>query len=108
MKKSQQIDTAFKEIKTETGVTDVEALVKRFLTREQTYTQLLLNVSDSERKTETLKRDNEVLAHRLHDLKIDARGTSTEGNQQDLFADDEEIVEMREKIANMKRDMGIL
>ena len=38
MKKSQQIDNAFKEIKTETGITDVEAMVKRFLTREQTYT----------------------------------------------------------------------
>ena len=82
-------------------------MVKRFLTREQTYTQLLVNVSDSERKTETLKSDNEVLAHRLHDLKIDARDTSNE-DKADLFADDEEIVEMREKIANMKREMGVL
>jgi hypothetical protein len=47
-------------------------MVKKFMTREQTYTQLLLNVSDSERNTEKLKRDNEVLRQRLHDLKIDA------------------------------------
>lgn len=37
MKKSQQIDEAFKQIKTATGVTNVQELVQRFLTREQTY-----------------------------------------------------------------------
>lgn len=34
MANSAQIDTAFKDIKTATGVTDVQELVKRFLTRE--------------------------------------------------------------------------
>jgi len=34
MKNSQQIDAAFRDIKTATGVTDVQELVKRFLTRE--------------------------------------------------------------------------
>lgn len=108
MKKSAKIDNAFKEIKTETAVTDVEAMVKRFLTREQTYTQLLLNVSESERKTEKLKRDNEVLSSRLHDLKIDSAEASGDANDKNAFADDEEIVEMRERIDGMKREMGLL
>ena len=52
MKKSQQIDESFKQIKTATGVTNVQELVTRFLTREQTYNQLLQSVNDADRKTE--------------------------------------------------------
>jgi hypothetical protein len=37
MRNSQQIDDAFKAIKTATGVTDVQEMVRKFLTREQTY-----------------------------------------------------------------------
>jgi len=65
MRNSNEIDEAFKAIKTATGVTDVAEMVKKFLTREQTYSSLLMNVSESERKTETLKKDNEYLAKRL-------------------------------------------
>ena len=38
MRASQQIDDAFKQIKTATGVTDVQSMVFRFKQREQTYT----------------------------------------------------------------------
>jgi chromosome segregation ATPase len=38
MQQSQKIDEAFKSIKTATSITDVDALVKRFLQREHTYT----------------------------------------------------------------------
>ena len=37
LQKSQQIDEAFMYISTATGVTNVQELVQRFLTREQTY-----------------------------------------------------------------------
>jgi len=37
MKESSVIDDAFKAIKTATGVTDVQEMVRKFLTREQTY-----------------------------------------------------------------------
>lgn len=37
MKESHVIDDAFKAIKTATGVTDVQEMVRKFLTREQTY-----------------------------------------------------------------------
>jgi septation ring formation regulator EzrA len=72
MRNSQQIDEAFKAIKTETGVTDVQEMVKKFLTREQTYSQLLFNVNDSERKIEKVQADNDMLRGKLHDLKIDS------------------------------------
>lgn len=72
MANSAQIDTAFKDIKTATGVTDVQELVKRFLTREQTYSDLLQNVSESDKKVDVLKKHNEQLNIRLHELKIDS------------------------------------
>lgn len=46
-------------------------MVRKFLTREQTYSQLLMAVSDSERKIDKLKKDNEELRNRLHELSID-------------------------------------
>ena len=71
MEASSSIDDAFKAIKTETGVTDVQEMVKKFLTREQTYSQLLVNVNSAETKIEQLKVDNDSLRSKLLELKID-------------------------------------
>jgi len=71
MRNSNDIDEAYKAIKTATGVTDVGEMVKKFLAREQTYSSLLTNVSESERKTEQLKKANDELRSRLQELKID-------------------------------------
>ena len=65
MKNSHDIDEAFKAIKTATGVTDVGEMVKKFMSRESTYSQLLGNVSESEKKTEVLKQANDELRNRL-------------------------------------------
>ncbi len=51
-------------------------MVKKFLTREQTYSQLLLAVSESESKIDKLKKGNEELRSRLHDLLIEATAGS--------------------------------
>ena len=72
MESSRSIDDAFKQIKTATGVTDVQAMVRRFQIREETYTALLQTVSTSEAKVDTLKKDNEELTLRLQELQIDA------------------------------------
>ena len=60
-------------------------MVKKFLTREQTYSLLLVNVSESERKTEKLKNENDQLRERLHDLKIDSEAGSGEKQSDDLL-----------------------
>jgi septation ring formation regulator EzrA len=99
MANSAQIDTAFKEIKTATGVTDVQELVKRFLTREQTYSDLLQNVNDSDKKVDILKKDNEMLRNRLHDLKIDSEANAAAAQEGDAQFQDEDILEMQETIA---------
>ena len=104
MKESSTIDEAFKAIKTATGVTDVQEMVRKFLTREQTYSQLLMNVSESERSIDKLKKDNEELRGRLHELKIDAgeNGAAGAGFQ------DEEIIELNQTLANVQKDYSLL
>lgn len=72
MKSSQQIDEAFKTIKTATQVSDVQDMVRKFLTREQTYSQLLKTVNESEAKIDVLKRSNEELRNKLHSLTLDS------------------------------------
>ena len=72
MQVSAHIDEAFKAIKTATGVTDIQELVHKFLTREQTYSELLVAVADSESRIDKLRRENEVLTARLNELKIGA------------------------------------
>ena len=102
MRPSQTIDEAFKSIKTATGVTDVQEMVRKFLTREQTYSQLLMAVSESERKIDKLKKDNEELRGRLHELQIDvASGAESGGSLMD-----EEIIEMNSGLNNLKKDFG--
>lgn len=103
MKDSSTIDEAFKAIKTATGVTDVQEMVRKFLTREQTYSQLLMNVSESERSIDKLKKDNEELRGRLHELKIDAGENGAGAGFQD-----EEIIELNNNLANVQKDYSLL
>ena len=107
MRNSAQIDEAFKAIKTATGVTDVQEMVKKFLTREETYSQLLVNVKESDTKIEKLKKDNEHLRSVLHELKIDSEAAEGDDSKIDQLSD-EEIVKMRETIAQQKHKMTIL
>lgn len=94
MKKSHAIDEAFKAIKTATGVTDVQEMVKKFLSREQTYSMLLVNVSESDKKSDKLKKDNEELRARLHELKIDAEAHDKDDNSDPATKfQDEDIIE---------------
>ena len=105
MRNSHSIDEAFKAIKTATGVTDVQEMVKKFLTREQTYSQLLVKVSEFERHIENLKKDNDVLRERLHELKIDTQDAADnkDTNEQDKYQD-EEIMDMNQKITHLNKD----
>jgi len=99
MRNTAQIDEAFKSIKTATGVKNVEEMVKKFLSREQTYSHLLKTVSESDRKSDELKKLNDELRARLHNLKIDTEShTDVNAKDGDDFQD-EDILEMRKTIA---------
>ena len=80
-------------------------MVRKFLTREQTYSQLLMNVSESERHIDKLKKDNEELRGRLHELKIDA-GESGAGNGSGAM--DEDIIELNTTLGNVQKDYSLL
>jgi|TARA_B110000305_G_scaffold226689_1_gene274571 hypothetical protein len=54
------------------------------LTREQTYSDLLQNVSDSDKKFDILKKDYEMLRNRLHDLKIDSEANTAAAQEEDV------------------------
>ena len=106
MRKSSSIDEAFKAIKTATGVVDVQEMVKKFLTREQTYSQLLVKVSEFERQIEKLKVDNDLLRDRLHSLKIDSQQADSNAGVERFH--DEEIINMSNQINGSKKDFQIL
>lgn len=59
MNKHQYVEHAFQSIRTATGYSDVNEIVTRFLTREQTYSQLLMTVSENERKIDNLRIEHE-------------------------------------------------
>ena len=81
-------------------------MVKKFLTREQTYSQLLVKVSEFERHIEKLKKDNDELRERLHDLKIDTSQPSEDKSQQNF--QDEEIIDMRKNIIDKGKEYTLL
>ena len=78
MYNSSEVEDAFQTIRAATGMTDIHSIVQKFLTREQIYSQLLVNVAESERKIDSLKKENEELMGELHDLMIDKDGVKVE------------------------------
>ncbi len=74
MDKSRLIEDAFQKIRASTGHSDVQEIVHKFLTREQTYAQLLGAVSDNEKKFESLRRENDEKREELRRLQIDYEG----------------------------------
>ena len=63
-------------------------------------------VSESERKIDKLKKDNEELRSRLHELQIDTTtGSETTGADSVM---DEEIIEMNHTLSNIQKDYSQL
>jgi len=80
MNKHYYVEDAFQKIRTATGLSDVNEIVHRFLTREQTYSELLMAVSENERKIENLRKDHETQCAKLHDLEMTDKD-SKEGHE---------------------------
>lgn len=56
---SIEIEEAFQSIKIATGLSDVQEIVEKFLTKEQTYSRLMQAVTETEQRVEQLKQDIE-------------------------------------------------
>lgn len=63
-------------------------------------------VSESERKIDKLKKDNEELRGRLHELQIDTTDTSEQSAAGQMM--DEEIIDMNRELGNIQKDYGLL
>ena len=68
MNKFHNLEEAFQKIRTSTGNSDVQEMVTKFLTREQTYAQLLSAVSENEKNQDNLRRENDLKQEQLHSL----------------------------------------
>lgn len=81
------------------------------MTREQTYSQLLTNVSESEAKIDVLKKDNDELSSRLHELRVsqaDASDNKDKTDVKDTMQNDEEIYNMQQDLESTNRDFTTL
>lgn len=107
MRNSAQIDEAFKNIKTATQVTDVQEMVRKFLTREQTYSSLLKTVSESEAKIDHLKKSNEELRSQLHELTLDSSNSQDKdqkGEAQPALDNDSDIIMMQNELSSVLKE----
>jgi hypothetical protein len=59
MNRSHVIEDAFQRIRSQTAITDVQEIVHKFQTREQTYANLLQAVSEQEQRLEKLRHSTE-------------------------------------------------
>ena len=70
MQNYRHIEESFQEIRAKTNNSDVREIVAKFMTKEQTYTQLLLAVSANEQKYDELKALNQEKQKRVLELQI--------------------------------------
>ena len=89
-------------------------MVRRFLSREQTYSQLLKTVTDAEAKIDVLKRVNEELRTKLHALTLDS--SNSQQNKSSVHSestaisggDDSEIIMMNNELGTIMKEYNRL
>lgn len=99
MKASVEIDNAFKTIKTATQVSDVQEMVRKFLTREQTYSQLLKTVNEAEAKIDVLKKVNEELRGKLGDMTLDSSNNQDKVSGKSSAVTDSDLLMMNNELS---------
>lgn len=78
-------------------------MVRKFMTRETTYNELLKTVNESEQKIEVLKVSNEELRNKLHNLTLDSSNNSKDKNitVQVSGSDDSDIIMMKQELGTI-------
>lgn len=71
MKQAIDVERAFSKIKSATGLSDVNDIVEKFLTREQNYFMLLKAVNDAEKKLKSLTKENRTAKEMLMILQFE-------------------------------------
>lgn len=61
LKRFSTVEDAYKRIKSSTGISDPEEIVKKYFTREKSYSELLLSIAKAEKRLEQLKNEYQVI-----------------------------------------------
>lgn len=104
MNNNRYIEDAFQKIRTATNLSNVNEIVHRFLTREQTYSELLIAVSENERKIENLRKDHEIWGEKLHELQISDKKNEEKNNDAGRKILSPEIEELDKQIGSYSKD----
>jgi chromosome segregation ATPase len=82
-------------------------MMTKFLTREQTYGQLLKNVNENEKKLEELRAANDEKMDILNNLKINYENMKKQANDSSSqsTADNEKKDQENEEILNLKEEI---
>ena len=70
MNNFKHIEQSFQEIRCQTNTSDVRDIVAKFMTKEQTYAQLILAVGANEQKYDELKAQNTEKRKLVRELQI--------------------------------------
>ena len=101
MNRFRDLEEAFQKIRTSTGNSDIQEMVTKFLTKEQTYAQLLSAVSENEKKLDKLRRENDAKQEILHGLKIDHDNNDSVNK---VSPESQEIMDLHKEIQTLKKD----
>ena len=102
--KSIDIEEALQKIKAATGLSDINEIVEKFLTREHSYSTLIQAVGDAEKKLESLKEYNLKARDRLNNAQFYEAGNNRklysdiEGMESKLSVCYKEYAHIREKL----------
>lgn len=84
-------------------------MVRKFLTREQTYSQLLKTVNESEAKIDILKKTNEDLRSKLGVLTLDSNnGNQEKSTTQSSTSADSELILMNNELGTVMKEYNRL
>ena len=106
MSKNKEVEMAFVKIKNVTGIKDVQEILRKFLTKENTYSQLLNSIKQLEEKILFLKNQN---ANFLFNLKEDNKQILTKSNNSVAFLKpDNNLINLQNEIKILKIKSKIL
>ncbi|KAL4463854.1 hypothetical protein ABPG74_005791 [Tetrahymena malaccensis] len=112
MQKFQIVEESFQKIKTATGQTEMKNIVSKFITREQTYGELLGQIANHEKKIDYIKKRNEGLENELVKLKQDlvsmeqqiAQKKNKGGNKHHEYLKQIDNMDERRKLAELMKE----
>ena len=115
MNRSHVIEDAFQRIRSQTAITDVQEIVHKFQTREQTYANLLQAVSEQEQRLEKLRHNTEEKREFLQKLQMEhnslVKGQNkgpSKINAKSADAAESEILKLENEIEFLEKELGTL